>query len=197
MRIQDLVDAVVDRKFMDKFTPVTKNEYKQRETRNKINSMQMADEIVKLRFALEKEGIEVETPMADNELITALLTDEDQFQHQMEVNEYNDRVQRYQEGSLLERMRVMIDGAPTKPSMNPAHAGQVMEDQQPFGEGEDIPEDEEVHAPQEEVPKKPSIADSFKASVKKQHLPEDEEKKQEAAIDEAITNIIQKNLKTN
>lgn len=197
MRIQDLVDAVVDRKFMDKFTPVTQKEYKQRETRNKINSMQMADEIVKLRFALEKEGIEVETPMADNELITALLTDEDQFQHQMEVNEYNDRVQRYQEGSLLERMRVMIDGAPTKPSMNPVHAGQVMEDQQPFGEGEDIPEDEEVHAPQEEAPKKPSIADAFKASVKKEHLPEDEEKKQEAAIDEAITNIIQKNLETN
>lgn len=119
LNIQGIVDRVHERSFWDKFKPVSQYEYKQREGRHSMDSAQLNDEVVKMREALEAAGIKVAEKATDAEIITAMLTEEQNFGKQMEVNEYNERVTRYNEGSLVERVRIMFNGAPTKPQVNP------------------------------------------------------------------------------
>lgn len=119
LNIQDIVDRIFERKTVDRIIPVTQYEYKQREGRHMMDTAQLNDEVTKLRKALVANDIEVAEEATDEEIITAMLTEEQNFQHQQDVNTYNERVVRYKEGSLVERVRIMFDGAPKKPQRNP------------------------------------------------------------------------------
>lgn len=146
MNIQKIVDRVFERRTVDKFIPVTQYEYKQREGRHMLDTAQLNDEVNKLRKALIANDIEVSEVATDEEIITAMLTEEENFQHQQEVNTYNERVTRYKEGSLVERVRIMFEGAPQKPLRNPVLDDEDYEEKQSYSDvsedGEELTEDE-------------------------------------------------------
>ena len=139
MNIQKIVDRVFERRTVDKFIPVTQYEYKQREGRHMLDTAQLNDEVNKLRQALIANDIEVSEVATDEEIITAMLTEEENFQHQQEVNTYNERVTRYKEGSLVERVRIMFEGAPQKPLRNPVLDDEDYEEKQSYS---NVSEDE-------------------------------------------------------
>lgn len=149
--VQDMVDKVFDRKLFDKFKPVTQYEYKQREGRHAIDTAQLNDEVMKLREALEEEGISVEEKATDEEIITAMLMEEDKFETQMKVNEYNERVTRYKEGSLLERVRIMFNGAPVKPHVIKEEELSEEYDEEEYAFDEDVEEETAEELSEEEI----------------------------------------------
>lgn len=134
MNIQKIVDRVFERRTVDKFIPVTQYEYKQREGRHMLDTAQLNDEVNKLREALIANDIEVAEQATDEEIITAMLTEEENFQHQQKVNTYNERVTRYKEGSLVERVRIMFEGAPQKPLKNPVLKEEDYDEKQSYAD---------------------------------------------------------------
>lgn len=151
LNIQGIVDRVFDRKAIDRFIPVTQYEFKQREGRHMMDTAELKDEVFKLRGALEKEGISVKEKATDEEIISAMLTEEQNFEHQLEVNEFNERVERYQQGSLIERLRIMIGDKPTKPRTNPVVEDDFYEEKTSYTNKEESTDSEEVELDEEEL----------------------------------------------
>lgn len=192
LNIQNIVDNVFERSIFDRFKPVTQYEYKQREGRHMMDSAQLNDEVLKMREALEVAGIEVAEKATDAEIITAMLTEEKNFEHQMEVNNYNERVTRYKEGSLVERVRIMFNGAPEKPKVNPT----VDEDFQkekplPSEKGKDTDGDEKLT--QDEIDEIESMLLNVKPEDL-QRLKEEGKGEEAAELADEIQKVLRQNL---
>lgn len=118
--MQKLVNQIYVGKKIDKFKPVTRFEYEQRDIRQRLDMADVYTEIMNIQKALQTIGLEVETEKTqkehENYIIELVKEDRlDVKQELLELDYYN-RLDNYNKGSLKEKIRVKLFGLPDFPN---------------------------------------------------------------------------------
>lgn len=114
--MQKMVDKLYKQKRLDKLRPVTQYEYKQREVRTRLDIADIYSRLLSVYEALEDSGIEINTEGAEEGLLVDMV-EEDLLSAEMdfEQKKYQERMEAYERGSVIEYIRRLFTGQPVVP----------------------------------------------------------------------------------
>lgn len=114
--MQKMIDELYKKKKLDKITPVTQYEYKQREIRTRLDIADIYNRLIEVYAALEEKGIEINTGGAENDTLVSMVK-EDLLSTEIDFAEkkYQERVEAYENGSIIEYIRRLFSGQPLVP----------------------------------------------------------------------------------
>lgn len=114
--MQKMVDKLYKQKRLDKLRPVTQYEYKQREVRTRLDIADIYSRLLSVYEALEDNGIAINTEGAEEALLVDMV-EEDLLSAEMdfEQKKYQERMEAYERGSVIEYIRRLFTGQPVVP----------------------------------------------------------------------------------
>lgn len=114
--MQKMVDKLYKKRKLDKLKLVSQYEYKQREIRTRLDVADIYSRLINIYEALEQHGVEVSLDSTPEDLLVDMV-EEDLLSAEMdfEQKKYQERIEAYEKGSIVEYVRRLFTGEPVVP----------------------------------------------------------------------------------
>ncbi len=114
--MQNLVNKIYAGDRKDRYRPLTRFEFEQRDVRNKLDLADIYIQLEQIKQLLAENNMTIE-PFSEQEAAIVEMVQEDRktFAFEMETLEYERKMASYKNGSVKERIRRLLYGMPTPP----------------------------------------------------------------------------------
>ena len=114
--MQNLVNKIYAGDTKDRYRPLTRFEFEQRDVRNKLDLADIYIQLEQIKQLLADNNMTIE-PFSEQEAAIIEMVQEDRktFAFEMETLEYERKMASYKKGSVKERIRRLLYGTPTSP----------------------------------------------------------------------------------